>query len=357
MEYIFRMNKRQEKILRETIRETLLHEGKFTDWVADRVGIPRGVSLDDMSPTGRHKNMLKQLDFPTMQNNFKGMYDAFRAARGHGRQDPAVRTEIEYIKNVITRQLARFSIDPHIAMRCAVEFIGSAEKRAHEDMHRYDAQMQNRDDWRVRLGLKESAAPRGGEWAAYITPNRLTAVLYHGGIFQESLDSWRARKGDAPFIKTSGFYQAKVTAGVIQLVHPQNPCHGALEIAYVAGPGKPLTSLGYYMSPTGRLIMDRRPGKVSGDAVRSWVGAFGKGGNLPLDNVQDPQTQPIEDDCDFQDLPDPLNYAYEGDQSIGRAAQERHNQIMAQLSTEERAALISGLEGGAEAFWDATYKG
>jgi len=185
----------------------------------------------------------------------------------------------------------------------------------------------------------------------------MTAVLYRAGVFQEALHSWRERKGDAPFIKASGFYQTKILAGVIQLVRPSNPCQGALEIAYVAGPGKPLTSLGYYMSPTGRLIMDRRPGKVSGDAIRSWVGAFGKGKTHALDDIKNPKTPPPEDDCDFQDLPDPLNYAYEGDPSIGQAAETRHNDLVSQLSQEEADSMIQGLEAGAESFWDANYKG
>jgi hypothetical protein len=355
------MNKKEEQLLRESIRQILareaLEEGKFTDWVADRVGIPREPSLADMTPTGKYKSIIRLMDLYTLQQDYKTLYGSFRAAQGRGRSSHEVQSAIKDVRDYIIYQLSAAGVNGSTAAACAAEFIKSAETKAHGDMHRDDAAWERSRARAERLGLKEGADPSGGDWAAYITPDGLTGVLYRGGVFQESLDSWRARKGDAPFIKASGFYQTKVVAGVIQLVQPGNPCHGAYEIGYVAGPGKPLTSLGYHMSPSGRLIMDRRPGKVSGDAVRSWVGAFGKTQNFPLDNIESPKTPEPEDDCDFQDLPDPLNYAYGGDPSIGSRAVSLHSAIESQLSPEERDSLRAGLEESAEAFWDANYKG
>lgn len=66
----------------------------------------------------------------------------------------------------------------------------------------------------------------------------------------------------------------------------------------IAGDGKLMYSLAYALSPTGTIIPDRSA--VSKTARVAWkkVAASGKTKSKDLDDVNNPQTEPKEDDCD-----------------------------------------------------------
>jgi hypothetical protein len=151
------MNKNDDKLLREYVRKVLyeetIEEGRFTDWVADRVGIPRDPSLSDMSPSGKYKDLLKRLNIPTLQNDFATLRTAFLEARGAGRTNKAVQDTIKSIRNYIITQMVSVGINKSTAMFAAAEFIKSAEDRAHEYMHSQDRSANRRVAWRERLGL------------------------------------------------------------------------------------------------------------------------------------------------------------------------------------------------------------
>ncbi len=85
------------------------------------------------------------------------------------------------------------------------------------------------------------------------------------------------------------------------------PCAGAWEVTGSAGPkyGKLVYAMGYYMSPTGRLIPDRF--SLSQDAVLAWS-KVGKSSSIPLDDKTHPRpgrepfhdlhhTEDPSDDC------------------------------------------------------------
>jgi hypothetical protein len=144
------MNKREERILREWVRSSL-DEGKFTDWVADRVGIPREPSVSDMTPSGRYKDLIKMMNFPTLQGDYKALYGAFLNARGWGRKDHDVQDAMRNVQSYIVDQLTRAGVQRSIAMFFASEFIKSAEDRANEHMHREDRSEDRRRAWRDML--------------------------------------------------------------------------------------------------------------------------------------------------------------------------------------------------------------
>jgi hypothetical protein len=154
------MNKKDEQLLRESIRQILaqetLEEGKFTDWVADRVGIPREPSLADMTPTGKYRGAIKSMDMYTLRQDYSELYSVFRAAQGRGRTDPAVQEVIRSVRDYIINQLRMKHLPLITATGCAAEFIKSAEEKAHGDMHRDDASWDRQRAWRERLGFGDN---------------------------------------------------------------------------------------------------------------------------------------------------------------------------------------------------------
>lgn len=111
--------------------------------------------------------------------------------------------------------------------------------------------------------------------------------------------------------------------GYISVAPSKNPCNGAWEVRYSAGPdlGKLVYGMGFALTPNNRLIPDRQ--YVSDDAYKGWSKQKAKSNveKIPLDNYKNPTTPdpsddcavhgPGDEDCDSRDS-DPLNHAYVG---------------------------------------------
>jgi len=102
------MNKSQERVLRETIRailkEETLDEGRFLDWVKDRVGIPRRPSLHDMGLSPGSMKIIGDVYLPSLERDWARLAQAFWDAHGRGLVDPEVRRIADEVKERIWRE-------------------------------------------------------------------------------------------------------------------------------------------------------------------------------------------------------------------------------------------------------------
>lgn len=85
--------------------------------------------------------------------------------------------------------------------------------------------------------------------------------------------------------------------GMIRIEKPLHPCNGAWEVKNSAGPGqgKLVYAMGYFLSPSGKLIADRF--SVSRKAQNSWKRVRKKSEGEPLDDIDNRKTPPESDDC------------------------------------------------------------
>lgn len=87
--------------------------------------------------------------------------------------------------------------------------------------------------------------------------------------------------------------------GMIVIAPPKNPCNGAWEVRLTAGPGqgKIVYAMGYKMSPSGKLIADRK--SLSRPAQNAWKQVVKKSSGEPLDDVSNPKNNDPNDDCNI----------------------------------------------------------
>lgn len=86
--------------------------------------------------------------------------------------------------------------------------------------------------------------------------------------------------------------------GSIEVRPPESgACGGAWEVHASVGPGwgREVYELGYWLSPSGRLVADRET--ISGDAVRGWTRLHRRVEGEPLDDVRSPRNSDPNDDC------------------------------------------------------------
>lgn len=86
--------------------------------------------------------------------------------------------------------------------------------------------------------------------------------------------------------------------GMIRIAQPSYDCNNAWEVKNSAGPGqgKLVYAMGYYMSPSGKLIADRS--SVSKKAQNSWKKVRQKTKGEELDDYIEKNTPPESDDCE-----------------------------------------------------------
>jgi hypothetical protein len=192
-----------------------------------------------------------------------------------------------------------------------------------------------------------------------------TAVIYDTNYVKQC-DKENREEGKKPiWKKPDTVLGTRLIKGLISIKKPDGPCWGASEVKFVAGNGGILFPLGYDMSPSGRLIMDKEPGKVSDDARNSWTRAFKDGVVEPLrlDDIEHRgkhhHTEDPQDDCaltgpDTED--NALNYAFQGS-GKGFMAQLKaaHQNVLNEIPQENQAEFIGALERGTVFFWDNTY--
>lgn len=224
----------------------------------------------------------------------------------------------------------------------------------------------------VRHVIMESADSHG-KLAAYAFMSghqERSAVIYDSGVLSSTvnpirslLDAARFRSPTNPAVQgLTSFLSKEIVRGMIVVGSPvDGKCNGAWQVLNSAGPGlgKIVYSVGYALSPTGRLIPDR--GSVT-DAARSGWDAQATKGRIrqPLDDKKHRHNEPgneyhtddPSDDCGVY-LRDPrwdptnLNYSYDsmGDErGILDALMKRHEETMSVRWTEdERRELEAAL--------------
>ena len=130
---------------------------------------------------------------------------------------------------------------------------------------------------------------------------------------------------------------SSVLRGYASFHETDAPCNGAWEVSAIAGIGygRVLYGLGYALVPGGRLMPDRH--YSSKRAQGAWTKSVGKMRGFPLDDVNDPQTEDPNDDCEVQVSvkkggPDPvLDVAYEGPAVDPGPMQQVHRETLEEL--------------------------
>jgi hypothetical protein len=202
--------------------------------------------------------------------------------------------------------------------------------------------------------LKESAFQANG-LAVHLHKSNTVSVLYDPTDlilnYKEILDiEQRAR-----FFEDYGV--ADIIKGIIAIRKPRNPCRGAWQVDYVAGPGYGhiLYPLGHAMSPTGLLTPDRH--QVSDEAGQAWeksIKKFSRVG-LPFDDITAHAHSPMRphphhtddpfDDCIVHNNPhrEFLDYAYPplgGENELLEDLISNHIQAMKKIP----ASLVNKIE-------------
>lgn len=84
--------------------------------------------------------------------------------------------------------------------------------------------------------------------------------------------------------------------GICDIAKPSNPCNGAWEVSAIAGEGRYVYDLAYWLSPSGELMSDRL--NMSDDAVAAWTRWGKKSKGRPLDDIDHPRNRDPNDDCE-----------------------------------------------------------
>lgn len=167
--------------------------------------------------------------------------------------------------------------------------------------------------------LKESGVPNVSNLGAYKRSGSLDGEIISVAY---NIDLARKILTDEPELfenkeAANQRFLNEVIVGMVSIRNTKDPCWGAKQIAFSAGPGKLVYGMAYALSPNGRLISDRGP--MSDSAIAAWknMSVQGTRSRLELDNVKLPKEQRKtpdlpDDDCRFRDE-DFLNYAYESE--------------------------------------------
>jgi hypothetical protein len=172
--------------------------------------------------------------------------------------------------------------------------------------------------WEAELEGPKAEAPKGhGTLAVYRTDTKEgheLAILYDPEYAKKTVKSGSIWKKDERALGTI------LIKGLVAITKPDGPCWGASELKRISSPKHAgiLYKIAYQMAPSGRLIIDREPGKISDDAKRSWFGAFGKVEKYRLDDKEHRgkhhHTEDPQDDCSLvgpDEEGNALNWAYE----------------------------------------------
>lgn len=171
------------------------------------------------------------------------------------------------------------------------------------------------------------------------------AVLYNPADLLDNLDDVLDPDQRTRIFEDYGV--ADIIKGVVSVrpIHKvHGHCHGSWQINYIAGPGqgKILYPIAHALCPNGLLTPDRKD--VSSWASDSWEKSLKLGRNrLPFDDIKNPETPPIEDDCRIDYERSHLNWAYEmagGERELLASLMARHKETMSKISPD----IISQVE-------------
>lgn len=147
--------------------------------------------------------------------------------------------------------------------------------------------------------------------------------------------------------------------GGIGIKKPDDPCADAWEVTNSVGKGqgKLVYALGFFLSPTNRLMPDRN--SVSKDAFAGWAKQVGRS-KKPLDNVKKPRNRDMSDDCEVWGTEDGkiVDNSYAGD-SAGfdfDGMMQRHEDALAEFQ-KHKLDFEDMLMDAFVAFWTSQYKG
>lgn len=205
---------------------------------------------------------------------------------------------------------------------------------------------------------------KGNKEAVIYDPNKAISYLENDGE-----QHMRLSEEDIKYV-----YSQLIIKGLITIRKSSNPCNGAEEVAYSAGPGfgKTVYGLGYALSDSGILIPDRK--SVSKEAQAAWAKVYAnpQRKKKPLDNVNSPDEEKItpgdpSDDCKVHnpwksmkgDLDNPINYSYESEgweKSMLDYLKTTHEQAMADLPPKQATFVETALKISADRFFSIHYK-
>lgn len=231
----------------------------------------------------------------------------------------------------------------------------------------------------VRHVIKESA---GGEGLAVVVSHhssRAIAVLYDVEAFLSTVpSSWREAMIDGNLDVVDSLAD-NVVKGYISLGSPgsHGNCDGAWIVGRAAGPGygREVYSVGYALSPNGRLAPDRNG--VTDAAYNAWASVWKKSEykKRPMDDSShvhalkgnEYHTDDPADDCStyppymmkYGRDPNVVNHTYQGtgdEKALLAGMQARHRELVGDDPRLQAALEEAMLEAG-DAFFDMHYPG